>query len=126
MERQQRELMPTPKAENLMEFLKLLKVDELTSLYGENTGICFGSSDEQFKLASGGNLNVKGRWTATLIKENGKWLVASLHASTNLFDNVLLDLAKRSLVLTGAVCLLAGVLIGWLISRRRKRISQVA
>ncbi len=31
MERQQRELMPTPKAENLMEFLKLLKVDELTS-----------------------------------------------------------------------------------------------
>ena len=31
MERQQRELAPTPKAESLMEFLKLLKIDELTS-----------------------------------------------------------------------------------------------
>ncbi len=31
MERQQRELVPTPKAENLMEFLKLLKIEELTS-----------------------------------------------------------------------------------------------
>jgi len=31
MERQQRELIPTPKAESLMEFLKLLKIEELTS-----------------------------------------------------------------------------------------------
>ncbi len=31
MERQQRELVPMPKAESLMEFLKLLKIDELTS-----------------------------------------------------------------------------------------------
>ena len=103
-----------------------VKVDELTSLYGENTGICFGSSDEQFKLANGRNLNVRGRWTATLIKENDKWLVASLHVSTNLFDNVMLDLAKRSLGVVGAVCFAVGLLIGWLISRRRKRVNPAA
>jgi ketosteroid isomerase-like protein len=103
-----------------------VKVDELTSLYAENTGICFGSSDEQFKLASGKNLNVKGRWTATLVKENGRWLVASLHVSTNLFDNVMLDLAKRSLAVAGVICFGVGVLIGWVISRRRKRATPVA
>jgi ketosteroid isomerase-like protein len=98
-----------------------LKVDELTILYGDNLGICFGTSDEHFKLASGKDLNVKGRWSATLAKENGRWLVASLHASTNLFDNVMLDLAKKTAVIAGIVCLVVGLVIGWLMGRRRKR-----
>lgn len=102
-----------------------VKVDELTSLYGTNTGICFGSSDEHFKLANGKNLDVKGRWTATLIKENGQWLVASLHVSTNLFDNVMLDLAKKTAGVAAAVCFVIGVLAGWFISRPRKRPAPV-
>lgn len=97
-----------------------LNVDELTILYGGNTGISFGSSDEHFKLTSGKDLNVKGRWTATLLKENGQWLVTSLHASTNLFDNVLLDVTKRMMKIAVAISLLAGVAIGWFISRPRK------
>jgi len=100
-----------------------VKVDELTSLYGTNTGVCFGSSDEQFKLANGKNLNVKGRWTATLIKEDGRWLVASLHVSTNLFDNVMLDLAKKATGVACAVCFVVGVLIGWFVGRRRKSVT---
>lgn len=103
-----------------------LKVDELTSLYGTNTGVCFGSSDEQFKLANGRNLNVKGRWTATLIKENNHWLVASLHVSTNLFDNVMLDLAKKATGVACVVCFVAGVLIGWFVKRRRKTVVVAA
>src|SRR6266436_6231514 len=54
-------------------------VDELTILHGENCGISFGSSLEHFKLTSGRSFDLKGRWTSTLIKENGKWLIASLH-----------------------------------------------
>src|SRR6185436_3344432 len=83
-----------------------LNVDELTILYNGAAGICFGSSDEHFKLTSGKDLNVKGRWTATLVKENNRWLVASLHASTNLFDNVLLDWTRRTGLIATAVCLL--------------------
>lgn len=100
-----------------------VNVDELTHLYGTNTGICFGSSDEHFKLANGRNLDVKGRWTATLIKEDGQWLVASLHVSTNLFDNVMLDLAKKTAGVAAAVCFVVGVLAGWFISRPRKRLA---
>ena len=95
--------------------------DELTILYGKNMGICYGSSDEHFKLVNGKDLNVKGRWTATLVKENGHWLVASLHCSTNLFDNVMLDLAKKTAWLAGVVCLVLGIFIGWLVGRCCKR-----
>jgi hypothetical protein len=83
--------------------------------------ICFGSSDEHFKLANGRNLDVKGRWSATLVKEDGRWLIANLHASTNLFDNVMLDMAKKMAEVAGVVSFGIGILIGWLIGRRGKR-----
>jgi ketosteroid isomerase-like protein len=97
-----------------------VNVDELTILYGGDTGICFGSSDEHFKLANGRNLDIKGRWSATLVKENGRWLVASLHASTNLFDNPLLQLARKAAIGAGVGSLIVGFICGWLIGRRRK------
>jgi ketosteroid isomerase-like protein len=95
-------------------------VDELTILYGDNIGVCYGSSDEQFKLAGGKNLNFKGRWSATLARENGRWLVANLHASTNLFDNLMLDLAKQGAIIAGVACLAGGLVAGWFWGRRRK------
>jgi hypothetical protein len=55
-----------------------------------------------------------------LIKENGQWLVTSLHASTNLFDNALLDVAKRMMKFVVVIALVAGAAIGWFIGRRRK------
>lgn len=94
-------------------------VDELTSLYGP-MGVAFGGSDEHFKLTSGRELNVKGRWSATLIRENDRWLVLNFHASTNLFDNVLLNLARRVAIIGAVVSLFAGLIIGWLFTRRRK------
>ena len=98
-----------------------IKVEELTILHGGDTGVCFGSSDEQFKLKNGKNLQVKGRWSATLVKENGRWLVANMHASTNLFDNVLLALARKAALLTGLLCLIAGLVLGWFAGWRRRR-----
>jgi ketosteroid isomerase-like protein len=95
--------------------------DELTILYGNNMGICYGSSDEHYKLTNGRELNVKGRWTATLVKENGHWLVASLHCSTDLFDNVMLDIAKKAAWITGAVSLGIGVLLGLFVGLLRRR-----
>ncbi|CAN5852646.1 hypothetical protein BH11VER1_BH11VER1_15170 [soil metagenome] len=101
-------------------FTCTVNVDELSILYPGDMAVCFGSCDENFKLASGGDLRIKGRWTATLIKENGKWLLTSLHVSTNLFDNPMLALAKKSALYAAIASLVAGILVGWLIKRRRK------
>lgn len=98
-----------------------VNVDELTILYGGDTGISFGSAVEHFKLANGKTLDLPARWSATLVKEGGKWLIANLHASDNLFDNPLLALAKRTAYWAGGIALLVGLLIGWFLGGRRGR-----
>jgi ketosteroid isomerase-like protein len=96
-------------------------VDELSIIYGGDTAISFGSSDDQFKLSSGLDFKVHNRWTATVVKEDGKWLIAAFHASAGLFDNPLLSAAKRLTYWVGGGGVCIGLLIGWLIGRRRRR-----
>ncbi len=95
-------------------------VDELTILYGGSAGISFGSATEHFKLNDGRALDLPARWSATLVKDGDKWLIASLHASDNLFDNPLLSIAKRTAYWAGGVALLVGLIAGFAIGRRRK------
>jgi len=95
-------------------------VDELTILYGAETGIAFGSALQNYKLTDGLNLDVKTRWTATLVKEHDRWLVASLHASASLFDNPLLAMAKRTAYWAGGISLVVGLIVGLVIGGRRK------
>ncbi len=95
-----------------------VNVDELTILYGGDTGLSFGSAVEHFTLTSGKTLDLPARWSATLVKEGDKWLIANLHASDNLFDNPLLALAKRTAYWAGGIALLVGLLIGWFLGRR--------
>jgi len=95
-------------------------VDELTILYGAETGIAFGSAVQDYKLTDGLNLDVKTRWTATLVKEHDRWLVASLHASASLFDNPLLAMAKRTAYWAGGISLVVGLIVGLVIGGRRK------
>ena len=96
-----------------------LNVDELTILYGGDTGISFGGSREHIGLAAGASVDYPARWSATLVKDDGKWLVASLHASTNLFENPFLATAKRLMYIVSAVTLVVGLIVGWLVGRRR-------
>ncbi len=98
-----------------------LNVDELTILYGGNTGISFGSAVEHFKMAKGGNLDLSARWSATLLKEGDHWLIASLHMSDNLFDNPLLAMARRTVFWAGGIALLVGLAAGFFLGRRRTR-----
>lgn len=92
--------------------------DELTILYGD-TGISFGETVGEYKLL-GKNYEIKSRWTATLVKENGKWLLAAYHISMNSLDNPLLTAAKKGIAIASAVALLLGFVIGRLLATRRK------
>ena len=98
-----------------------VNVDELSILYGGDTAIAFGSAREHFTLAGGRHFDFTGRWTATMVKDGGKWLVASLHTSDNIFDNPLLNAATKALWWVGGGTLLVGALGGWLLGRRGRR-----
>jgi uncharacterized protein (TIGR02246 family) len=94
--------------------------DELTILHGGNTGISFGHVVATYSLL-GRELEFTSRWTATLVKQEGRWQLASYHVSLNALDNPIIDAAKRSLmwaaVIAGGIGIVVGVLLG-----KRKRV----
>ena len=92
-------------------------VDELTHLYGD-TGVAFGSSKDDFKLADGKDLNLLTRWTATVVKKEGTWKVAAFHASVDMFDNAVLRLAiARTAWWAGGIAAIVGLIAGFVIAR---------
>ncbi|MEM7179708.1 MAG: polyketide cyclase [Spirochaetota bacterium] len=100
-------------------FSSKLDVDELTIFY-DNTGIAFGKSIDNIELAEGITIDSTNRWTATLYKQDGKWLVTSVHFSTNLFDNPLLNTYKDKMYLFIAVSLVVGLALGYVIRSFKK------
>jgi ketosteroid isomerase-like protein len=93
--------------------------DGLTILHGGDTGISFGETIGSFSLL-GKEHEIQSRWTAGLVRENGKWLLASYHISMNTLDNPLPDGAKQGLYLAAGLALATGILAGCLIGRRKK------
>lgn len=93
--------------------------DELTILHGGDTGISFGETVAAYHLL-GSDYELKSRWTATMVKENGKWLLAGYHISMNVLDNALLNAAKKSLYIGSGLAGIIGVLTGWMFARRKK------
>ena len=96
-------------------------VDELTILHGGDTGVSFGSSRDRFALRGGQSFELNSRWSATLVRFEGRWVIASFHSSSNLFDNPLLNGAKRLATYGAAGALFVGLVVGFLIGRRRAR-----
>lgn len=92
--------------------------DDLTTFHGENTGVSFGKTVATYDLL-GKTYEIESRWTATLVKQDGKWLLAAYHVSMNTLDNPLLTAAKNALYVAGVAGLLIGILVGRMIWKRR-------
>jgi ketosteroid isomerase-like protein len=103
------------------DFTTSVAVDELTILHGGDAGISFGTSRDHFKLRGGQSFDLNSRWTATVVRHEGRWVVASFHASVNLFDNPLLVGAQRLAIGGSAGALILGLVIGYVVARRRAR-----
>jgi uncharacterized protein (TIGR02246 family) len=102
-----------------------LTIDELSVLYGDDTAVAFGELDDEFKLTNGSQFKLHSRWTATAVKEDDGWVIASFHVSANLFDNPVLNAATGHLATVGAVAggigLLIGIVVVVVATRVRKR-----
>jgi ketosteroid isomerase-like protein len=93
--------------------------DELTILHGDDTGVSFGRTVAQYRLL-GKDLELESRWTATLVREDDRWLLAGYHISMNVLDNPLLNAAKNTVYLAGGGALVVGLIAGILLGRRRR------
>jgi uncharacterized protein (TIGR02246 family) len=101
-------------------------VDDRAILFGENTAVSRGQMNDRYKLRDGTDFALNSRWSATLVKEDGKWLVASFHASTNAFDNDILRMvARKTTTVVGGAALVLGLLLGtggyWLLAKRGRK-----
>ncbi len=93
--------------------------DDLTMLYGDDTGVSFGETIGQFHLL-GKSYEFKSRWTATVIKENGKWQLAAYHVSMDALDNPILSAAKRAVYVSAIIALIVGFFVAKLLFKKKR------
>jgi uncharacterized protein (TIGR02246 family) len=97
-------------------------VDQLTTLYGGDTGVAYGSSKDHYELTDGKTFDIRGRWTCTMVKSGDRWVIAAFHYSANVFENPIVDRYKAAIWQAGigaaVVALIAGVLLGRMLRRR--------
>jgi uncharacterized membrane-anchored protein YhcB (DUF1043 family) len=115
--------------DKLKQFIDKITVDATTDkrmiLNNGNLVISSGEMKDHYVLGRGPSVNLNSRWSATLINDNDRWLLASFSASTNAFDNEVVSLYLTSQKYTvSAVAGLIGIGIGLLLSRIMNRRSK--
>lgn len=101
--------------------------DVETTLYANGTvgvvGVVAGHHVGQFRLM-GWSFDMPNRWTATLVQENGEWLLAAYQVSMNVLDNPLLNAVKKVAIAVAILALLIGLGAGVWIGKRRTAAQQ--
>lgn len=93
--------------------------DTLSVLHGGDMAVSWGRTADQYELATGQSLAIAARWSATMVRREGRWLVANFHYSTNMFDNPVLSGQRKLLIGGGVAAALILGIVGFLLGRRR-------
>lgn len=97
------------------------EVDELTTLYGGDTGVAYGSSKDHYELTDGKTFDIRGRWTCTMVKNGDRWVISAFHYSTDVFRNPIVDRYRSAMWQVGAGAAAAALLVGLLLGRMLRR-----
>jgi len=91
------------------------------AVFHGDTAAAYGKSVDSFVLTGGLEFALDSNWSTAMRKTDGKWKVIALHFSTNLFDNPILNNAKRMSWMTAAGGFVVGLLLMWFLGRSRKK-----
>ena len=97
--------------------------DDLSVFHGPDVAIAFGKSNDHYVLTSGEKFDISARWTATLLQKGGRWLVGSFHYSANVFDNPILALQRKIILMYAAGGVLLVAILAFLLGRGMGRRS---
>jgi len=87
-----------------------------------DTAISFGHMGDTFKLKDGMEFHLDSRFSAWLVRDNGKWLVRGFHLSGNIFDNDVQKIyIRKTATWTGIAAGAIGLVLGLLIGRAMRR-----
>jgi hypothetical protein len=77
-----------------------------------SVAIADGTMEDEYFPIIRGPFRLSAKWTTTAARIHGEWKIVALHLSANVFNNVLLDEAKKALLYVGGGGLLLGLLVG--------------
>ena len=97
------------------------EADDLSHLYGNDVAVSFGSSKDQYTLAGGESFAVDARWSGTMVRRDGRWLIANFHYSTNMFENPVLQAQRKLLLIGGTTASVISALLAFFVGRARGR-----
>jgi len=97
------------------------QADALSDIYGGQVAVAYGSSRDEYRLTNGQTMQVNARWTSSLVREGGRWLITSFQSSANVFDNPVLARVKAAVYKTGGIAAILGLAIGGLFGRLRRK-----
>ena len=86
-----------------------------------DVAVADGSMEDAFFPVARGPFQLSSRWTSTSVKADGRWKVASMHLSANVFTNSLIEEAMRAATYTGAGGLAGGLILAGLVCWWRRR-----
>jgi len=112
------------KADNryIDKYLTQAKVGAPARFYGNGeVAVADGSMEDEFFPVARGPFKLSSRWTSTSAKFDGEWKVVSLHLSSNVFTNSLIEEATDAAVKVGVGAGVGGLILGFLIGRWRRR-----
>jgi ketosteroid isomerase-like protein len=96
------------------------EVTDLALLIGTppTTAVAYGKLKDHYKLRDGTEIAMDSLFSATLVKQEGRWLIVSFHGSTNVFDNSVLKVAiTKTMWWTGGIAAAVALLIGLIAGR---------
>ncbi len=103
-------------------YLTTAKLGASAHFFGDGeVAVADGTMGDEFFPVARGPFRLSSNWTSTSAKIDGQWKVVSLHLSSNVFTNPLIAEAKAAIWYAGGSAALAGLLLGWLLGRWRRR-----
>jgi ketosteroid isomerase-like protein len=93
------------------------EVAQLATLYGGDTAVSFGTTRGRYELTGGMRFDVTANWSATLVKQNGTWVLASFQFAPSIFDNPILNQTVRTMYWAVAIASLVTLLVGFVLGR---------
>lgn len=99
------ETMMTGPAKRIEKVTTKFEVDEKSRFLAPDVAVAAGLSHDKYVMAGGRELAIDARWTSTMVRREGKWLVAGFHYSANVFRNPILEAQRKAMLMAaGGVC----------------------
>ncbi|BAY11315.1 YybH family protein [Calothrix sp. NIES-2098] len=111
-------------SDTIQDIKMALKGDIIRTFLSPETVVSSGDAIATFSFKDGKAADMAMRWTAVLQKLQNKWTIQSLHFSSNLLDNPVLNATKRMRWIIGVAAGIGGFLLGAIAMLLLRRIPQ--